>query len=414
MKFLICNFMNSNFDFCIVGGGMVGLSIAYQLIERNISASIVLIDKEKELGMHSSGLNSGVLHAGLYYEPKSLKANVCVSGAKRLKEWVKERNLPINECGKIIVPQDEHLDKQLDLLYQRGIKNGAVVEIWDEKQLKDKLPLARSSSGRALWSPNTSVVKPKIVLKQLEKELRQKKVVFRLNQKNWQIKPNKRELYLDNDEVISYSHFINCSGLRADEVAGKFDLADNFTLIPFKGIYWEIKNRLQFNIDTNLYPVPDLNVPFLGVHFTPSADQFPKINIGPTATLALGRENYFSLKNLEPISSARNLLTLANQYLNDKDGFRKYVHEQSLLFIKPLMIKSAKKLIPSIKSDDLRISTKVGIRPQLFNKTTQKLENDFLSVEGDSSTHVLNAISPAFTASFSLADFIINKHKENF
>ena len=122
----------------------------------------------------------------------------------------------------------------------------------------------------------------------------------------------------------------------------------------------------------------------------------------------------FSLKNLEPISSARNLLTLANQYLNDKDGFRKYVHEQSLLFIKPLMIKSAKKLIPSIKSDDIKISTKVGIRPQLFNKTTQKLENDFLSVNGDSSTHVLNAISPAFTASFSLADFIIDKHKENF
>ena len=406
--------MNSNFDFCIVGGGMVGLSIAYQLIERNISASIVLIDKEKELGMHSSGLNSGVLHAGLYYEPKSLKANVCVSGAKRLKQWVKERDLPINECGKVIVPQDEYLDKQLDLLYQRGTKNGATVEIWDEKQLKEKLPLARSSSGRALWSPNTSVVKPKIVLNQLEKELRQKKVVFKLNQKNWQVNPKKREVYLNNGEVLSYSHYINCSGLRADEVARKFELAENFTLIPFKGIYWEIKNKLQFNINTNLYPVPDLNVPFLGVHFTPTADQSPKINIGPTATLALGRENYFSLRNLEPIASGRNLLTLANQYLSNKDGFRRYVHEQSLLFVKPLMIKSAKKLIPSINSDDIKISPKVGIRPQLFNKTTKKLENDFLSIKGYSSTHVLNAISPAFTASFSLADLIIDNHKENF
>ena len=116
--------MNNNFDFCIAGGGMVGLSIANQILERKISSSIVIIDKEPELGLHSSGLNSGVLHSGLYYEPKSLKAKVCVSGAKRLKRWVIERNLPLNECGKVIVPQDLHLDNQLDLLFERGIKNG--------------------------------------------------------------------------------------------------------------------------------------------------------------------------------------------------------------------------------------------------------------------------------------------------
>ena len=157
--------MSFNFDFCIAGGGMVGLSIAHQLIERKISSRILIIDKEKELGKHSSGLNSGVLHAGLYYEPKSLKAKVCVEGSKRLKRWIKERNLPINECGKVIVPQDPHLDNQLDLLYQRGLDNGAIVEMWNEKELKKRFPIVRSSSGRALWSPNTSVVKSKVVLK---------------------------------------------------------------------------------------------------------------------------------------------------------------------------------------------------------------------------------------------------------
>ena len=135
MNYLMANSLMSNhFDFCIVGGGMVGLSIANQLIERNISSRIIIIDKEKELGKHSSGLNSGVLHAGLYYEPKTLKAKVCVEGSKRLKRWIKQRNLPINECGKVIVPQDPYLDNQLDLIHQRGLDNGATVEMWDEKE----------------------------------------------------------------------------------------------------------------------------------------------------------------------------------------------------------------------------------------------------------------------------------------
>ena len=406
--------MPNNFDFCIVGGGMVGLSIANQLIERKFSSRILIIDKEEELGLHSSGQNSGVLHAGLYYKPNSLKAKVCVDGAKRLKIWVKERNLPINECGKVIVPQDPFLDNQLDLLYQRGKQNGATVQIWDEKELRRKFPLVRSSTGRALWSPNTAVVKSKIVLKELERELREKKVDFRLNQKFWQIDHKKKLISLKNGEEISYRHFINCAGLRADEVARKFGLANDFTLIPFKGIYWEIKNKLNFDLNTNLYPVPDLNVPFLGVHFTPTADLKPKINVGPTATLAFGRENYSNFEKLEIFSSAINLFLLTKQYLSNKEGFRKYVHEQSLLFLKPIMIKSAKKLIPSINSEDLKISTKVGIRSQLFNKNTEKLENDFLTIKGQSSTHVLNAISPAFTASFALADLIIDNNKDNF
>ena len=406
--------MSSNFDFCIAGGGMVGLSIANQLIERNISSRIIIIDKEEELGKHSSGLNSGVLHAGLYYEPKSLKAKVCVEGSKRLKRWIKERNLPINECGKVIVPQDPHLDNQLDLLYQRGLDNGAIVEMWNEKELKKRFPIVRSSSGRALWSPNTSVVKSKVVLKNLEKELREKNVVFKLNEKSWTIDPHKKQLSLKNDNKIYYSHFINCAGLRADEVAQKFGLASQYTLIPFKGIYWEIVSKSMFDLNTNLYPVPDLNVPFLGVHFTPTADEKPTINVGPTATLAFGRENYSLFQNLEILNSSLNLFLLSKQYLLNKEGFRKYVHDQSMLFFKPLMIKSARKLIPTINERDLKISTKVGIRPQLFNKITQKLENDFLTVKGLASTHVLNAISPAFTASFALADLIIDKNLDDF
>ena len=160
--------------------------------------------------------------------------------------------------------------------------------------------------------------------------------------------------------------------------------------------------------------MPDLNVPFLGVHFTPSADNFPVINVGPTATPALGRENYHNIENIEPIEAANNLICLLNQYFKNEGGFRKYVHQQSLLFFKPFMLKEAKKLIPTISSADLQLSKKVGIRPQLFNQATKKLENDFLCLEGENSTHIMNAISPAFTASFSLADFIIDKYSKNF
>ncbi len=398
-------------DFVIVGGGMVGLSIANQLIERNISEKIVVIDKEKELGLHSSGLNSGVLHSGVYYKPDSLKAKVCVSGARRLKHWIKERRLPINECGKIIIPQSESLDHQLDLLYERATKNGAEVEIINNADLKTMEPQAHSSTGRALWSPNTVVVKSKVVLNKLESELREKGVRFILNEKDWEVNAEKCYLKLSDGTRLDYGHLVNCSGLYADVVARKFDVGKNYRLFPFKGIYWSIKKDSLIKIKRNIYPVPDLNVPFLGVHFTPSADNNPIIYIGPTATPALGRENYRGFNAIEPISTVNNLISLAGQYISDNGGFRKYVHEQLLLALKPVMLNSARKLIPALKNEDIVPSNKVGIRSQLFNLETQKLEDDFLCLDGPSSTHVMNAISPAFTASFSLADLIIEKIK---
>ena len=155
-------------DVLIVGGGMVGLCLAHQLLERGITTNVTVLDKESELGCHSSGRNSGVLHAGLYYKPGSVKAQVCVGGARRLRAWVQERGLPLNACGKVIVPQRPDLDSQLDVLAERGSANGATVEFWDEQQLRELIPEARSASGRALWSPNTAVVKPITVVRRLQ------------------------------------------------------------------------------------------------------------------------------------------------------------------------------------------------------------------------------------------------------
>ena len=206
-------------DILILGGGMVGLSLANQILERGVSNSIIILDKEVRLGLHSSGRNSGVLHAGLYYKPGSLKARVCIDGSKRLRNWVEERRLPINPCGKVIVPQDVELDPQLDILADRGKKNGATVEFLDQNQLKEIIPEARSSTGRSLWSPNTAVVKPINVVNQLRHELQSKGVVFFDGISHWSVKPEAREISFNDGDLIQYGHVFNSAGLQADRVA---------------------------------------------------------------------------------------------------------------------------------------------------------------------------------------------------
>jgi L-2-hydroxyglutarate oxidase LhgO len=399
---------SSTADALILGGGMVGLCLAHQLLERGITTSITVLDKEPDLGRHSSGRNSGVLHAGLYYKPGSIKAQVCVAGARRLRAWVEERQLPLNPCGKVIVPPRGELDPQLDVLAERGRANGAQVEFWDEQQLRALIPEARSASGRALWSPNTAVVKPISVVRRLQQELADRGVVFLEGQAGWTAEPERRQLRLADGGTIAYGHLFNCAGLQADRVAHQFGVGLHYGLLPFKGLYWQLKRDCPIQPRTNLYPVPDLDVPFLGVHFTPSAEAIPLVSIGPTATPAWGRENYRGLQGLEPAMAAANLALLARQYLANQGGFRRYVHEQAFLALPPLLLRAAQELIPAVRAEHVELSQKVGIRSQLFNTSSQRLEDDFLCLPGPSSTHVLNAISPAFTASFALADLILD------
>ena len=396
----------------IIGAGMVGLSLANQLVDRQISNDIVLIEKEVELGLHSSGRNSGVLHSGLYYKPNSLKARVCINGAKRLKKWIKERKLPLLNCGKLIVPTKPKLDNMIDILYQRGLDNGVEVRVLSKNELQEIVPIARSASGRGLWSPNTSVTKPMEILNQLEKELQYQGVQIIKSAKIVDLDVDKQFVnIISNNQLIkiNYHHLFNCSGLQADRVAKSFNVGHDLSLLPFKGLYWKLKKSSNISLSTNLYPVPDLNFPFLGIHFTPSADSDPIINIGPTAIPAFGRENYNFLEGIEPLMLFRNLGLLLEQYYNNNNGFRNYAHDQLFLSLLPLLIKEIQLLIPTIQAKDIEISKKVGIRAQLFNKKSKTLVDDFVCMQAKSSTHILNAISPAFTASFELADLIIDE-----
>ncbi len=396
--------MENSFDYLIIGSGVVGLSIAWQLLEKDQSISIAIVEKEKSFGQHTSGKNSGILHAGIYYEPGSLKAKVCVKGAKRLKEWCNEQKIPILNCGKVITPQKPELDKQLDILLERGRQNGAKVELIDTKQFNQLVPDGRTSTGRALWSPNTCVVKPLSVLKRMHDLLIKRGVKFFMESKNWKLGESKTEIIISNGDRLKYGHLYNCAGLQADKIAHLFGVGKQYTMLPFKGNYYRLKKNIGFNFKTNLYPVPDLEVPFLGVHITPTPTG--EVFLGPTATPAFGRENYFGFENFEAITSLQFLKHMSKQFFLDK-RMRKYIINQSFEWLPSRFIASARSIVPKIELSHLELSNKVGIRPQLYDIIQKKLIQDFIKLEGKNSTHVINAISPAFTASFELADFIL-------
>ena len=396
-------------DYLIVGGGIVGLTIANQLAQRKFTSNIIVIDKEDELGQHSSGRNSGVLHAGIYYEPGSLKSKVCVSGATRLKEWMIDRGLSIKKCGKLIIPQKAELDPQLDNLFNRGKENGALISFVNAREIEKIVPEANITSGRGLWSPNTSVVNPLDVINQLKKELIEAGVKIITSAKNWTLNRIGSQITVDQNIQINFGYLINSAGLYADQVAQKFDVGNDYKIIPFKGIYWKLRRNSPFNINVNLYPVPDLNVPFLGVHFTPSALN-NSVSIGPTAVPAFGRENYNIFQNIQPLDAMLDLAFLGQQYFLNKGGFRKYVHEQALQGFPLFFLKAAQELIPNIKYFHIEPSRKVGLRAQLFDIKNKKIVKDFLCINGAKSTHIVSSISPAFTASFSFADLIIDNY----
>ena len=400
----------STADIAILGSGMVGMSLAYQLKERHPDLSITLIDKELEIGRHSSGRNSGVLHAGIYYPPGTLKAQVCVQGAKRLRAWCEAEDLPVLSCGKVIAPQAAELDGQLDLLLERGRANGAEVRLIDEHEFYQRVPDGRMATGRALWSPNTCVVKPKLVLQRLEQRLRERGVRFLLGSAVSAVKPEAQIVSFAQGgftRKLAYGHLFNTAGLQADRVARSFGVGEGRTLLPFKGLYWQLEPTAPFSFKTNLYPVPDLNVPFLGVHVTPSPDG--SVSLGPTAIPAWGRENYRGLDGIEPGMALEFLGDLASQWWSNAGGFRRYAREQALHGLKPLFLKAARALVPGLRSEHLIPSQKVGIRAQLYDRRSGTLVQDFCLEQGPHSTHVLNAISPAFTASFALADLIIDQ-----
>jgi len=379
------------YDTVIIGGGIVGLAIARELLWREPKQRIAIFEKEPELGKHASGRNSGVLHSGIYYPPASLKGRFCTEGSRLMREYCDERKLPIARIGKVVVPANDADDNQLDVLLERARSNGARAEIVDDA--REFEPEARA--GRALFVPDTSVIDPKRILASIADELRAAGVEFVFNREVTEI------------DRGTYGFLVNAAGLHADRIARPFGVGERYTILPFRGRYYKL--AAPFVIRRLIYPVPDLRVPFLGVHFTNAVDG--TTYIGPTAMPALGRENYSGLHGIRISDATSIATTIVRQYASNRQGFRTLLHQEAARLLKRNFAAAARALVPRIETKHLKPSAKAGIRAQLFDRIKNELVMDFVVERGERSLHILNAVSPGFTTAFSFARFALDFDK---
>ena len=391
-----------NPDYLITGGGIVGTAIAITLKKKYKSSKIILLDKELSAGFHASGRNSGVLHAGFYYTPDSLKAKFTKAGNQFLTDYCLTKKLKINQCGKLVVARDEKDLTQMNTLFERGKINGIEIYEVNEKEAGELESRAKTYK-KALYSPKTSSVDPVEVLTSLQNEAINMGINVIFNEKY--IRKNDKEIITSNG-IYRPGHFINAGGLYADSIAKDFGFSERYEILPFKGLYL-YSNKMDHGFKKHIYPVPDLRNPFLGVHVTVTVDG--KAKLGPTAIPGLWRENYKGFSNFSLSEFFRISRKEIELFFKANFPFRELALEEIKKNSRFYMAKRASDLATGISAKEFNTWGKVGIRAQLIDILDKKLVSDFL-IEGDSfSTHILNAVSPAFTASFPFAEYVVEK-----
>ncbi len=386
----------------VVGGGIVGLTIARELLRRG-PRDVVVLEREPELGRHASGRNSGVLHAGIYYAPDSAKARTCLAGNKLMRAYCREQGLPLLESGKVIVARTESELPVLEELHRRATANGARVRLVDEKELAELEPMARTT-GRALHSLDTAVVDPKAVLRSLRSGLEAAgaRIVTACRFVRLAA-PDVAETTLGR---IRFGRVVNSAGAWCDEVARAFGVGAAYRLVPFKGIYRKLRAGASYPVNGNIYPVPDVRNPFLGVHFTRSVHG--DVYLGPTAIPALGRANYGFLRGAG--GEAFRILAEDAALFVRNPRFRTVALAEPRKYLPAFFHRDAARLVKRYDPGLFVAAEKVGIRPQLVDWRTKELVMDFLVEAKDASVHVLNPVSPAFTSSMELARVVVEEH----
>lgn len=385
--------MTETVDFLIIGGGIVGLALALQARWRFPKAKIVLLEKEKHCGQHASGRNSGVLHAGFYYASDSLKARFTREGNRMWQEYCSERNLPINRCGKLVVAQSQDDLSGLETLYQRGQANGVDLEWLSEKEAQKIEPRVKTYE-KALFSPTTASVDPLAILSFLKKEVQGNGVDLRLGVA---YKGRDGENVLTSDGKLSAGYVINASGLYADRVAREFGFSKEYVIVPFKGLYL-YSDEPAGSLKTHIYPVPSLNQPFLGVHYTLTVKG--EIKIGPTAIPAFWREHYSGMKGFRLNEFLDIIWREMGLFWRNDFGFRSLALAEIKKYNSETLSKMAETLVKPTKDKTIWRWGKAGIRAQLMHKSQHKLMMDFYCEGDHKSFHVLNAVSPGFTCAF--------------
>lgn len=388
-------------DFIVIGAGIVGLSIARELKRRYSDSHIVVLEKEEQVGEHASGRNSGVLHAGFYYTKDSLKAKFTRNGNQALTQYCMEKGIPLNRCGKLVVARHEEDLKGLQELLQRGQQNEIALQLITDQEAREIEPRAKTWK-QALFSPTTSSVSPKLVLQHVLSDARAEGIEVLLGVKYLN---NRQRLIQTNRGNYEAAYIVNAAGLYADLIAKNFSFSRDYTILPFKGLYLYGSNPGE-KLRTHIYPVPDLRNPFLGVHFTLTADG--QVKIGPTAIPAFWREQYKGLAGFSVVEMYKILACELGLFVHAGFDFRRLAMDEVRKYSRRVLTKRAAELVADVCPGHYKTWGKPGIRAQLLNIKTRKLEMDFILEGDDQSMHVLNAVSPAFTCALPFASYVVD------
>ncbi|MDP8947145.1 MAG: L-2-hydroxyglutarate oxidase [Actinomycetota bacterium] len=393
------------FDFAVIGGGIVGLSAARALLERHPGARLLVLEKERGWARHQTGHNSGVIHSGIYYKPGSLKARYCREGARALVEFCRERGIDYEICGKVIVAVEPGELPLLDDLYERGLKNGLEVEKIGPEELGELEPHA--SGLAALVVPSTGIVDFAKVAGEFAALVKEKGGRLRTGTEVKGISETGGAVVVRTDGgTFRARRLVNCAGLQSDRVARLCGVEPGTRIVPFRGEYYELRPEKRYLVKNLIYPVPNPAFPFLGVHFTRSISGI--VEAGPNAVLGLAREGY--KKTDFDFGDFVEELTYPALWRLARKNWRTGIREIQRSFSKKAFVRGLKKLVPEIEEEDV-VPIAAGVRAQAL-KEDGTLVDDFLISEGKSSVHVLNAPSPAATASIPIGREIARRVAE--
>jgi L-2-hydroxyglutarate oxidase len=390
------------FDCVIIGGGIVGLSVAWTLLEKRPGIRIAVLEKEDGWAQHQTGRNSGVIHSGIYYKPGSLKAKLCREGNRRMVEFCQLHGIRYQACGKVIVATTASELPLLENLYGRGIANGLVTRKLSASEVKEIEPHVSCMAG--IHVPSTGIVNFADVCRKLAELIGAQGGELRLGARVRGFHVNGREAVLETSkDTLAARWVINCAGLHSDRVAKLFGAEPGARIVPFRGEYYELKAERRQLVRNLVYPVPDPQFPFLGVHFTRMING--SVHAGPNAVLSLKREGYhrtsFDLRDFLDTMTYGGFWRLAAKHA--KYG----LEEMYRSFNKGAFVRSLQKLIPEVREEDL-VPSEAGVRAQAL-RPDGGLVDDFLIVNTSPALHVCNAPSPAATASLEIGRVIVEQ-----
>ena len=389
---------NNTYDYAVIGAGIVGLSTALHLQKQNVS--VVVLEKEKEPGLHQSGRNSGVIHSGIYYKPNSSKSELSIRGRNLLIEYLKKKEINFRQEGKIVVDNDlNKLENLLDRSIELDMEG---VKIVRDDELLSIEPNSVMLNG--LFVPQAGVVDYKEVVQAYAKDFIEMGGEIKYIEEIKEIENiNGLKSIKGNKDTYNCEFLINCAGLFSDEIAKLDNMSPNVKIIPFRGEYYKISNTKNKILNNMIYPLADPDLPFLGIHLTKTANG--DIEAGPNAVLAFSKEGYkwtdINFVDLTKVLTFPGMLKLGKKY------FRTGISEMYRSLNKKIFVKEIQKLINGVNLKDIK-QIPSGVRAQAVDKDGN-LVDDFLFEEGENSLHVLNSPSPAATASLAIGESIVSK-----